>query len=127
MPFFPNFLMRDMVGWLAALAVLAALAAYFPIELGKEADPFAPAPVGIRPEWYFMFMFQSLKYLPGHIVFEVLGILAFGVLGGLMLLVPLYDPEGRGDRSRRVTRFAIALIVYMIILTLIGYIANPAQ
>ncbi|MBI4011104.1 MAG: cytochrome b N-terminal domain-containing protein, partial [Candidatus Rokubacteria bacterium] len=64
MPFFPNFLLRDLAGWLLALAVLAALAAYYPAELGKKADPFAPAPIGIKPEWYFMFMFQTLKYLP---------------------------------------------------------------
>ena len=61
MPFVPNFLLRDIVGWLSALAILAALAAYFPAELGKKADPFLPAPAGIKPEWYFMFMFQSLK------------------------------------------------------------------
>src|SRR5512142_2155394 len=36
MPFMPNFLLRDLVGWLCALAVLAALAAYFPAELGKK-------------------------------------------------------------------------------------------
>jgi cytochrome b6 len=59
MPFFPNFLMRDLVGWLAALAVLAALAAYFPIELGKQADPFAPAP-GIN-RVVLLFMFQTLN------------------------------------------------------------------
>lgn len=131
MPFFPNFLMRDIVGWLAALAVLTALAAYFPIELGKEADPYAPAPAGIKPEWYFMFMFQSLKYLPAHILWiiegEILGIVAFGVLGVFLLLVPIYDPEGRGHRSRIVTRFAIGLIAYMILLTLIGYLASPTQ
>ncbi|HEY7471564.1 MAG TPA: cytochrome bc complex cytochrome b subunit [Gemmatimonadota bacterium] len=131
MPFFPNFLMRDFVGWLAALAVLAALAAYFPIELGKEADPFAPAPAGIKPEWYFMFMFQTLKYLPAHVLWiiegELLGILAFMVLGVFLLLVPIYDPEGRGKRSRIVTRVGIGLIVYMIILTVVGYLANPTQ
>src|SRR5438046_7788902 len=46
MPFFPNFLLRDMVGWLVALAVLAALAAIFPWELGVKADPVASAPTG---------------------------------------------------------------------------------
>jgi cytochrome b6 len=68
MPFFPNFLLRDLVGWLGALGVLAALAAYFPAELGKKADPFQPAPIGIKPEWYFMAMFQTLKLLPSHIL-----------------------------------------------------------
>ena len=131
MPFFPNFLMRDVVGWLAALAVLAALAAYFPIELGKQADPFAPAPAGIKPEWYFMFTFQTLKYLPAHVLWiiegEILGILAFTALGIFMLLVPIYDPEGRGHRSRIVTRVGIGLVVYMIVLTAIGYLSNPSQ
>ena len=36
------------IGWCAALAVLAALAAIFPWELGVKADPFAPAPAGAR-------------------------------------------------------------------------------
>ncbi len=98
MPFFPNFLLRDLVGWLAALAILATLAAFFPAELGVKADPFAPAPIGIKPEWYFMFMFQSLKYLPAHILWiegEVVGIMAF-MLGGLaLLLVPFLERSAR--------------------------------
>jgi quinol-cytochrome oxidoreductase complex cytochrome b subunit len=69
--------------------------------------------------------------LPGHILWilegEILGILAFTALGIFLLLVPLYDPEGRGQRSRIVTRVAIGLIVYMIVLTAIGYLANPTQ
>ena len=72
MPFFPNFLLRDVVGWLVALGVLAGLAAIFPWELGEKADPFAPAPKGIRPEWFFIWMFQTLKMVPAHVgVFEV--------------------------------------------------------
>jgi cytochrome b6 len=59
MPFVPNFLLRDLIGWCAALGALAALAAIFPWELGEKADPFAPAPAGIRPEWYFCWMFQT--------------------------------------------------------------------
>ncbi|UCC49943.1 MAG: cytochrome b N-terminal domain-containing protein, partial [Gemmatimonadota bacterium] len=80
MPFFPHFLLRDLVGWLSALAILAALAAYFPAELGEKADPFVSAPAGIKPEWYFMFMFQTLKYLPAHILWmegEAVGIVGF--------------------------------------------------
>ena len=129
--FFPGFLMRDMVGWLAALAVLTALAAYFPTELGKEADPFVPAPAGIKPEWYFMFMFQTLKFLPPHILWifegEMVGILAFSAAGLLLLLVPFFDPEGTGDRSRLIGRVAIAAIVFMIVMTIVGYLVSPTQ
>ena len=41
-PFFPNFVMRDVLLWLIVLNVLAILAVYFPWELGNKADPFAP-------------------------------------------------------------------------------------
>jgi cytochrome b6 len=129
--FFPGFLMRDMVGWLAALAVLTALAAYLPTELGKEADPFAPAPAGIKPEWYFMFMFQTLKFLPAHILWvlegEMVGVLAFSVAGLLLFLVPFFDPEGRGDRSRLIGRVAIAALAFMIVMTIVGYLVSPTQ
>ncbi len=33
---FPNFFLRDLVGWLCALGVLAALAAYYPGRVGKK-------------------------------------------------------------------------------------------
>jgi cytochrome b6 len=129
MRFFPNFLLRDLVGWLTALAILAALAAYFPAELGEKADPFVPAPIGIKPEWYFMFMFQTLKYLPAHILWfegEVVGILGFGLAGLLLLLVPFLEKRSaRGEPSRLFTWLVIAAIVYMIVLTYLGYTADP--
>jgi len=131
MPFVPDFLLRDMVGWLSALAVLALLAAVLPAELGKKADPFAPAPIGIKPEWYFMFMFQTLKYLPSRILGiegEIVGILGFG-LGGLFLLVlPFLDRRAeRGSRASLFTWIGIGIIVYVIVLTYLGYTASPTK
>ena len=41
MRFVPDFLLRDMVGWLTAVGLLAALSAFFPWELGRKADPFS--------------------------------------------------------------------------------------
>jgi quinol-cytochrome oxidoreductase complex cytochrome b subunit len=128
MPFLPNFLLRDLVGWLSALAVLAALAAYFPAELGRKADPFLPAPAGIKPEWYFMFMFQTLKYLPAHVLGiegEVVGILGFGLGGLFLLLVPFIDRRtARGEPSRLFTWIGVAIILYMVALTWLGYAAS---
>ena len=125
-PFFPNFLLRDLVGWLSALAILAALAAFIPAELGVKADPFAPAPVGIRPEWYFMFMFQTLKYLPATILGvegELLGIGAFGIGAVVLLLIPFLD---RGGRSTRLWSWATyGVLLFIIVMTYLGYTANP--
>jgi quinol-cytochrome oxidoreductase complex cytochrome b subunit len=128
MPFLPNFLLRDIIGWLTALGALATLAAFFPTELGEKADPFLPAPAGIRPEWYFVFMFQTLKYLPAHVLGlegELLGVLAFGLIGLLLLLVPFVD-RGAG-RARLVTLGGLLLIGYILTLTVLGYVANPTQ
>ena len=131
MPFFPNFFLRDLVGWLSALAILAALAAYFPAELGKKADPFLPAPAGIRPEWYFMFMFQTLKYLPSYILGiegEIIGVVGFGLGGLILLLIPLLDKKtARGEPSRLFTWIGVMIIMYMIVLTILGYIASPTK
>ena len=129
MPFFPNFLIRDLVGWLAALAILAALAAYIPAELGAKADPFAPAPAGIKPEWYFMFMFQTLKFLPAHVLGiegEVLGVLGFGLAGIFLLLVPVLDRRSAaGERSPVFTWIGIGMIAFIIVMTIVGYLVDP--
>jgi cytochrome b6 len=126
MKFFPNFLLRDLIGWILAIGALAALAAIFPWELGEKADPFAPAPAGIRPEWYFLFMFQTLKLLPAKIwVFdgEVVGILAF-TLGGLFwLMVPFLDkPSPEGKRNPLFTIIGLIIVIFIIAMTIYGYL-----
>jgi ubiquinol-cytochrome c reductase cytochrome b subunit len=126
MPFVPDFLLRDLFGWAVALAVLASLAAYFPWELGEKADPFAPAFADIKPEWFFMFMFQILKWVPGGsalgIENEALAILAFGAVGLVAFLVPLLDRRisSRGRSPLFTAAGAVALIA-IAVLTAIGY------
>ncbi len=127
MPFVPHFLLRDMVGWYLALAILAALAALFPWELGQKADPFGSAPAGIKPEWYFLFMFQALKKLPPHLFHidwlegEVVGVLFFGFCGLVVLLVPFLDFRASRGRPRRVLNLLAALaVVFFIVMTVWG-------
>ena len=121
MPFFPNFLLRDIMGWYAALGVLGALAAIFPWELGTKADPFAAAPAGIRPEWYFLFMFQTLKLLPPKVLFldgEFAGILGFALAGAVWIAVPFIDRKvGFGRVTRFFTGLGIFAIGYMVVMS----------
>jgi len=126
--FMPNFLLRDLVGWLGALAIIAALAAYFPAELGLKADPFASAPAGIKPEWYFMFMFQTLKYLPAHILGfegEVVGIMGFGLAALVLVLVPFIDRRRDGVETHPFFDYLkyvwLAMIAFILIMTYLGY------
>jgi len=127
MPFFPNFVLRDLLLWLLVLNLLAILAVFFPWELGKKADLFAPAPAGIKPEWYFLFMFQTLKYIPGQILVfdgEVLGILLFSLAGLAWTLIPFWDRKSsRGEQNRFVNYLGLFAVSYIIILTIIGWLA----
>jgi quinol-cytochrome oxidoreductase complex cytochrome b subunit len=129
MSFIPQFLLRDMVGWYIALGILAALAALFPWELGQKADPFGSAPPGIKPEWYFLFMFQTLKHLPGHIgdvnwlEGEMVGVLFFGFCGLVVLAIPFLDFGASHERPRRILNFLAALaVLFFIIMTAWGLI-----
>jgi len=125
--FFPNFVLRDVMLWLLMLNIIALLAVLFPWELGSKADALAPAPAGIRPEWYFMFMFKTLKVLPAHVLFlegEVLGILAFTAGGLAWFFMPLIDrPARRGEISRTINGLGVAVIVFMVVMTVWGYLS----
>jgi cytochrome b6 len=119
--FLPNFLLRDIIGWYVALGLLAALAALFPWELGVKADPFAPTPAGIKPEWYFLFMFQTLKLIPGHVLGmegERLGVLAFGMGALLWLLVPFLARRMERGTTAALTAAGIATLLFMAAMTL---------
>ena len=126
MKFVPNFILRDLIGWILAIGVLAALAALFPWELGEKADAFAPAPAGIKPEWYFLFMFQTLKWLPAKILGmdgEVLGIMAFNLIAMLLFVVPFIDRNPENHRRRLVFNICGAVaLVYIVVMTVVGYV-----
>lgn len=80
--FWPDQVLRDAVACLAVFAVVLFLVfRYQGAELGAPADPseqFSAA----RPEWYFLFLFELLKYFPGGT--EVWGAI---VIPGILLLI----------------------------------------
>jgi quinol-cytochrome oxidoreductase complex cytochrome b subunit len=126
MKFFPNFFLREAMVWYGTLAVLGALAAIFPWELGVKADPFASAPKGIHPEWYFLAQFYTLKLIPSHVWFfegELLGIAGFGVLAVGWALLPVWGVNSAGEARRRlVNSAAIFLAAYLVVFTYLGYV-----
>jgi len=130
-PFFPNFLLRDILAWMLAFGVLASLAVYLPAELGKKIDPFAPTPAGIKPEWYFLWMFQALKLIPSKIFIfdgEVIGILGFGAMGFILLILPFVDIWSRKEkRGLFLTLLGIFMLIFMIFMTAWGLIDKGAQ
>ena len=118
--------MHDLIIWMIVLNIIALLAVFFPWELGNKADSLASAPAGIRPEWYFIFMFETLKLIPPHIIFiegELFGILLFMFGGLIWFFVPFLDRKAKiGVRSKFWSYSGIGLIIYMIGMTIWGYI-----
>ncbi len=127
MRFFPDYILRDVLAWYVALALLAALAAFYPWELGRKADPFAAVPAGIHPEWYFLAMFHTLKLVPSHVFGvegERLGVLAFALAAVGLLVLPFVDRRAsREERSPFFTALGLAALAYLIVFTILGILA----
>ena len=127
MQFFPNFVLREMMAWYVGIGVLAALAAMFPWNLGVKADPFVSAPAGIKPEWYFLFMFQTLKLIPSKVWFidgEVLGVLGCSLAGLVWLLLPFFAKDNSARNRAWINGLAVFALVYVIGMSIYGYLAN---
>jgi len=92
--FWPDQILRDAVASLAVMAAVLLLVLLPQLrgespgpELGAPADPsdqFSAA----RPEWYFLFLFQFLKYFPGES--EIIGALVIpGAVMFVLFLMPI--------------------------------------
>ncbi|MCK5087386.1 MAG: cytochrome b N-terminal domain-containing protein [Melioribacteraceae bacterium] len=125
-PFFPTFVLQDALLWIVVLIILLSLTIFFPWDLGLKADALAPAPEGIKPEWYFMFMFQTLKFIPPHILFlegEMVGVLAFGVAGFIWMIIPFLKFGKSPQMHNKIIRWiGIFTIAYIIVFTVFGYL-----
>lgn len=123
--FFPDFIYRDALGWTLILVLIGVLCVFLPWEIGKKADPFGATPLGIKPEWYFTFMFTTLKLLPSHVIFiegEKLAILAFMVGGILWMLVPYLDRRALQEkRSPVFTGIGLLVFLYIAVMTVLTY------
>jgi ubiquinol-cytochrome c reductase cytochrome b subunit len=84
--FWPDQILKDGIACLAVLATVLVLVFYLGADLGAPADP-ANSYSAARPEWYFLFLFQFLKFFPGEA--EVIGAVVIpGVVMLLLFLMP---------------------------------------
>lgn len=119
--YFPSYLSKEMMVWLIGFGVLIAVATLYPWELGKAYDILNPAepPDGVHPEWYFMFLFQSLLIVP-----EWAAMLLFGGLLVFWTLVPFLDKHAdKGKKSPVFTIIGSAIILMLAGLTVAAYVS----
>ena len=120
--FFGDYLFAEIPVWLLMGALLAFLATFFPRGLAPEADPTAPAPLGIKPEWYFLSQYQALKLFPGKL--EMLGQALLGGIPLVAFVLPLIDRAIPADRRGRwVTWLGVVALASLVGLTLWGWLS----
>lgn len=102
--FIPNFLLKEwMVGAVVLVGFLALTIAH-PSPLGKPADPMTPGFIPM-PDWYFLFLYQLLKYPYTSDLYVVLGTVGIpGLAFGALLLAPFLDT----GKERRFYRRPVA-------------------
>jgi quinol-cytochrome oxidoreductase complex cytochrome b subunit len=119
LPFFPNYILDEIIAWYALLAILVVIATLFPAGLEEQANPLL-TPEHIKPEWYFLGLYEALKHVP-----RIVGILALPV--GVLVLAawPFFDrsPEVRPRKRLLSLLAAAAVVVGLIGLTIWGLVS----
>ena len=114
--FFPFHVTAEITNVFLLLCVYLLLAVLRPAGLETRANPLI-TPAGIKPEWYFLFLYAFMHYVP-----PVVGTLAPLVGLGLLAAIPWIDRNP--ERAPRKRRFAIAgsilVLVGIVILSIIG-------
>jgi cytochrome b6 len=124
-PMFPHLLWHDMVNCLLLLGLVVTLAVVMPSELEQEIDYLKPAPEGVKPDWFFLWVYQILKWLPTFIAGiegEVVGIVGIAVAASIIAFAPFIDRRSqRGEQSPAFTILGILSLLVFVICTLMGY------
>jgi quinol-cytochrome oxidoreductase complex cytochrome b subunit len=118
-PFFPDYLLDEVIAWYIALALLIVLASLFPAGLEEHADPLN-TPAHVKPEWYFLFLYQTLKLVP-----RIVGVLVPGIGIGLLALLPFIDRKRHRTMRDRLVPVVIGVVTAAVILglTLWGWLS----
>ncbi len=114
--FWPDQVLKDAIACLVILITVGALAWWQRAELGAPADPSENYSAA-RPEWYFLFLFEMLKYFPGK--YEFIGAMVVpGAVLGVLFLMP-FIARVRGGHAANMG-FISVLLAACLTLTVIA-------
>jgi cytochrome b6-f complex subunit 4 len=115
-PYFWEELTAQAMIFFLFLGVMGGLALLWPADLGGPANALV-TPQGIKPEWYFLGLFQLIKVIP-----ELAGIILVAIVFVLMIALPFVDrsPERNPLYKPVTTTIALAVLVALIVLTIWG-------
>lgn len=125
--FWPDIIYKDLLVSFAIFILLVLLATFVGVPSEPKADP-SDASYIPRPEWYFLFLFEMLKFFPGALEWVGTTVIP-GVAVLVLFLLPFIDRNPRRHwRSRKVGLSIMGLIVTgMVALTLRAVATTPPQ
>jgi quinol-cytochrome oxidoreductase complex cytochrome b subunit len=128
-PFFPHHFMTELyvVIGITALAVLVgALGMLFPVGLQDPADPLN-TPLHVKPEWYFLALYQLLKYVPPTVLGingPMFAVVAIVVALAAFTFLPFLDKKADSKKAIRIRAIGVAAFVMLAIaLTIWGEVS----
>ena len=125
--FYPDIVYKDFLIAFAIFLLLIGLAVFVGVKNEPKADPNDTSYIP-RPEWYFLFLFQMLKYIPGEIEWIGTAVIP-GIAVLLLILLPFIDRNPNRHWSKR--KFGIlamtAAVIGMVALTLVAVVNTPPQ
>jgi len=125
--FFPDIIYKDLLVSFALFIILVMLATFVGVANEPKADPSDSSYIP-RPEWYFLFLFEMLKFFPGQI--EWVGTIVVPTVAILALfLLPFLDRKPArypGKRWRAISVMGVVVLA-MIALTIRAVITTPPQ
>ena len=125
--FYPDIVYKDMIVSFGIFLLLVGLATFIGVKPEPPADPNDTSYIP-RPEWYFLFLFQMLKYFPG--VIEWVGTAIVPAVAVLALLfLPFYDRSPFRHWSKRKIGIAVMglSVVAIVVLTVLAAVTTPPQ
>jgi menaquinol-cytochrome c reductase cytochrome b/c subunit len=125
--FYPDIIYKDLLVSFGIFILLVGLAIFIGVAHEPPADPNDSVYVP-RPEWYFLFLFQLLKYFPGQIEWLGTAILP-GIAVLALLLLPFYDrsPLRYWKKRRLAVGVMGTIVVGMVGLTILAAATTPPQ
>ena len=106
--FFPEQVMKDVIAVFTAFAILYMMALLVEVPLGRLADPTDLTYVP-RPDWYFLFLFETLKFFKGSL--EPVGSILLPNLAVLALLIAPFLDRGKLKKvTQRTTAIGVVAL-----------------
>ncbi|MBI5032429.1 MAG: hypothetical protein HZB51_18035 [Chloroflexi bacterium] len=114
LPFWPHYVLSELIAWYVILGLLVTLSAVFPAGLEDRANAML-TPEHVKPEWYFLSVYQFLKVAAvfsflGPDMPRLLGILIPGILIGMLFFLPFLDRSPKKIASRRPVMIAVVVV-----------------